>query len=104
RIPQPKAKAGRARPKLELFPFQPIERDFAFVVERGVRAGDIVRAAQSADRKLVTAVPVFDVYESPGIEPDKNSIAIAVTWQPREKTLTDAEIEAIAARIVAEVG
>jgi phenylalanyl-tRNA synthetase beta chain len=104
RIPQPKAKAGRARPKLELSPFQPIERDFAFVVERGVRAGDIVRAAQSADRKLVTAVTVFDVYEGPGIEPGKKSIAIAVTLQPREKTLTDAEIEAIAARIVAEVG
>jgi phenylalanyl-tRNA synthetase beta chain len=104
RIPQPKAKAGRARPKLELSPFQPIERDFAFVVERGVRAGDIVRAAQSADRKLVAAVTVFDVYEGPGIEPGKKSIAIAVTLEPREKTLTDAEIEAIASRIVAEVG
>jgi phenylalanyl-tRNA synthetase beta chain len=104
RIPQPKAKAGRARPKLELSLFQPIERDFAFVVERGVRAGDIVRAAQSADRKLVAAVTVFDVYEGPGIEPGKKSIAIAVTLEPREKTLTDAEIEAIASRIVAEVG
>ena len=89
---------------LELPPFQPIERDFAFVVERNVRAGDIVRAAQGAERKLVTGVSVFDVYEGAGIEPGRKSVAIAVTLQPRERTLTDAEIEAIAAKIVAEVG
>jgi phenylalanyl-tRNA synthetase beta chain len=69
-----------------------------------VKAGDIVRAAQSVDRKLVTSVDVFDVYEGPGIEPGKKSIAIAVTLQPRERTLTDLEIEAVAAKIVAEVG
>src|SRR5712692_173188 len=103
RIPQPKAKATRAKAVLELPAFQPIERDFAFVVERNVRAGDIVRAAQGADRKLVTGVTVFDVYEGAGIEPGKKSVAIAVTLQPRERTLTDAEIEAVAAKIVAEV-
>jgi phenylalanyl-tRNA synthetase beta chain len=104
RVPQPRAKATRARPGLELSPFQPIERDFAFVVERAVRAGDIVRAAQSVDRKLVTGVTVFDVYEGPGIEPGKKSIAIAVTLQPRERTMTDEEIEAVGAKIIAEVG
>ena len=104
RIPEPKAKASRAKPALELSPFQPVERDFAFVVERDVKAADIVRAAASVDRKLITAVSVFDVYEGPGIEPGKKSIAIAVTMQPREKTMTDAEIEALAAKIVAEVG
>jgi phenylalanyl-tRNA synthetase beta chain len=104
RIPSPKAKATRARPVLELSPFQPIERDFAFVVERAVKAADIVRAAQSVDRKLIAGVSVFDVYEGPGIEPGKKSIAIAVTLQPRERTMTDPEIEAVAAKIVAEVG
>jgi phenylalanyl-tRNA synthetase beta chain len=104
RIPPPKAKATRARAVLELSPFQPIERDFAFVVQRGVKAGDIVRAAQSVDRKLITGVNVFDVYEGAGIEPGKKSIAIAVTLQPRERTMTDQEIEAISAKIVAEVG
>ncbi len=104
RIPEPKAKATRAKPALELPPFQPVERDFAFVVERGVKAADIVRAAASADRKLITGVGVFDVYEGKGIEPGKKSIAIAVTIQPRDKTMTDAEIEALAAKIVAEVG
>jgi phenylalanyl-tRNA synthetase beta chain len=104
RIPEPKAKASRAKPALELSPFQPVERDFAFVVERNVKAADILRAASSVDRKLITGVSIFDVYEGPGIEPGKKSIAIAVTVQPREKTMTDAEIEALAAKIVAEVG
>jgi phenylalanyl-tRNA synthetase beta chain len=96
RIPEPKAKPTRAKPALELSPFQ--------VVERSVKAADIVRAAQSADRKLIVGVTVFDVYEGTGIEPDKKSIAIAVTIQPRERTMTDDEIESLAAKIVGEVG
>jgi phenylalanyl-tRNA synthetase beta chain len=103
-IPQPKARATRARPVLELSPFQPVERDFAFVVDRTVKAADILRATQSVDRKLITNVTVFDVYEGEGIEPGKKSIAITVTLQPRDKTMTDAEIDAVAAKIVAEVG
>jgi len=104
RIPEPKAKPTRAKSALDLSQFQPVERDFAFVVERNVKAADIVRAAQSTDRKLISGVSVFDVYEGPGIEAGKKSIAIAVTLQPRDKTMTDAEIEALAAKIVAEVG
>jgi phenylalanyl-tRNA synthetase beta chain len=91
------------KPKLSLPDFQPISRDFAFVVARDVAAGDIVRAAQGAERQLVAGVEVFDVYEGTGIEPGKKSVAIAVTLQPVEKTLTDTEIEAISAKIVAEV-
>jgi len=104
RIPEAKAKATRAKPALELSPFQPVDRDFAFVVERNVKAADIVRATQSADRKLITDVSVFDVYEGPGVEPGKKSVAVAVTIQPRERTMTEEEIEALAAKIVAEVG
>jgi phenylalanyl-tRNA synthetase beta chain len=104
RIPEPKSKPTRAKPALELSPFQPVVRDFAFVVDRTVKAADIVRAATGVDRKLISGVGVFDVYEGKGIEPDKKSIAIAVTMQPRDKTMTDAEIEALAAKIVAEVG
>jgi phenylalanyl-tRNA synthetase beta chain len=103
RIPEPKAKPTRAKPALELSPFQPVTRDFAFVVERGMKAGDLVRAAQNVDKKLITNVTVFDVYEGKGIDPGKKSIAIAVTLQPRDKTMTDEEIEAVAAKIVAEV-
>jgi phenylalanyl-tRNA synthetase beta chain len=103
RIPAAKQRPTRAKPMLELSPFQPVSRDFAFIVDRSVKAGDIVRAAQGADRKLITDVTVFDVYEGKGIDAGKKSIAIAVTLQPREKTLTDQEIEAVAAKIVAEV-
>ena len=102
-IPEPKAKATRAKPLLELSPFQPVERDFAFLVDTSVKAADIVRSAQNADKKLITNVSVFDVYEGKGIEPGKKSVAIAVTLQPREKTMTDAEIDALGQKIVAEV-
>ncbi|QOZ65135.1 phenylalanine--tRNA ligase subunit beta [Bradyrhizobium arachidis] len=103
RIPEAKKKPTRAKPLIELSAFQPVSRDFAFIVDRAVKAGDIVRAAQGVDKKLITGVNVFDVYEGKGIEDGKKSIAIAVTLQPREKTLTDQEIDAVAAKIVAEV-
>ena len=102
-IPAAKAKPTRAKPQLELSAFQPVTRDFAFVVETKVKAGDIARAAQNADKKLIAGVSVFDVYEGTGVEPGKKSVAIAVTIQPREKTMTDAEIDALGQKIVAEV-
>jgi phenylalanyl-tRNA synthetase beta chain len=103
RIPDAKAKPTRAKPMIELPAFQPVTRDFAFVVDAKVKAGDIVRAAQNVDKKLITNVAVFDVYEGANIEAGKKSIAIAVTLQPREKTMTDEEIETTGKKIVAEV-
>src|SRR5262249_13122711 len=103
RIPEAKKKPTRAKPVLELSAFQPVSRDFAFIVDRGVKAGDIVKAAQGVDKKLITDVTVFDLYEGKGIDPGKKSLAIAVTIQPREKTMTDQEIDAVAAKVVAEV-
>jgi phenylalanyl-tRNA synthetase beta chain len=104
KIPEGKAKATRAKPVLELSQFQPVTRDFAFVVDRAVKAGDIVRTALGVDRKLIAGVSVFDVYEGQGIDPGTKSVAIAVTIQPRDKTMTDQEIDALAAKIIAEVG
>jgi phenylalanyl-tRNA synthetase beta chain len=103
RIPEPRQKPTRAKPLLELSPLQPVSRDFAFIVDRSVKAGEIVRVAQGVDKKLISDVSVFDVYEGKGIENGKKSIAIAVTMQPREKTMTDQEIDAVGASIVAEV-
>jgi phenylalanyl-tRNA synthetase beta chain len=103
RVPDAKQRPTRAKAVLELSAFQPVSRDFAFIVDRGVKAGDIVRAAQGVDKKLITDVSVFDVYEGKGIDDGKKSVAIAVTIQPREKTLTDQEIDAVAAKVVAEV-
>jgi phenylalanyl-tRNA synthetase beta chain len=107
-IPVPKQKKGKsgggaARPLLSLSPFQPVHRDFAFVVEADVAAGDIVRAASGADKDLITDVSVFDLYEGEHVAAGQKSVAIAVTLQPVEATLTDARIDAVATRITAEV-
>jgi len=102
-IPAPKSKPTKAKSKLDLVELMPLHRDFAFVVDRSVKAGDILKAAQAGERNLVTQVNVFDIYEGKGVPEGKKSVAIGVTLQPREKTLTEAEIEAAASKIVAEV-
>lgn len=102
-LPPPKYRPTKMKPKLQLSEFQPVTRDFAFVVARDVAAADILKAAQGAERQLVAGIDVFDVYEGSGIDPDKKSVAIAVTLQPLGKTLTDAEIEDVSGRIVAEI-
>jgi phenylalanyl-tRNA synthetase beta chain len=104
RVPAPKARRqGTARPGLSLSPFQPISRDFAFVVAEAVPADKVVRAARAADKTLIAEVSVFDVFRGGGLGEGVKSIALAVTLQPLEATLTDAEIEAVSARIVANV-
>ena len=103
-LPVPKPRPTRVKPDLAISDLMPVSRDFAFVVDRGVRAADLLKAAAGADRALVTDVSIFDVYEGPELGEGRKSVAVAVTIQPREKTMTDAEIESIASRIVAEVG
>lgn len=100
---EPKKKATRTKAALELSPFQAVRRDFAFVVEKSVDAGSILKAAGSADRKLITAVNVFDVFEGASIGEGKKSVAIEVVIQPVERTLTDEDFEALTARIVGNV-
>ena len=103
-IPSPKKKASKARPPLDIVDLQPVHRDFAFVLDKDVAAADVIKAAESVDKKLVTSVTVFDVFEGGKLAEDgKKSLAIEVTLQPREKTLTDAEIDGVAAKIVASV-
>jgi phenylalanyl-tRNA synthetase beta chain len=80
-----------------------VRRDFAFVVGRDVAAARIVKAAEGADRRLISAVTVFDLFESEALGDGRKSIAIEVTLQPTERTLTEEEIESVAARIVADV-
>lgn len=96
--PQTKKKVS-AKPPLTLSPFQPVERDFAFIVDDGVESDSILRAARSAD-KMIGRIDVFDVYKGKGVEAGKKSVAIAVTIQPKDKTLTDSEIEAISKKII----
>jgi len=103
-IPPAKARPTKAKPKLERSEFMPVSRDLAFVVAESAAAGDILKAALAADRALIAAADVFDVYRGPGVPDGQKSVAIAVTLQPRERTLTDSEIEAAIAKVVAEVG
>ncbi|MFZ1103141.1 MAG: phenylalanine--tRNA ligase subunit beta [Hyphomicrobiaceae bacterium] len=102
-IPAQKRKS-LAKPPLEAADLLPVRRDFAFLLDAKVPSGDVVRAAFGADRKLIANVSVFDVFEGKALGEGKKSLALEVTLQPRERTLTDAEIEAVAQRIIAEVG
>ncbi|MEL6979216.1 MAG: phenylalanine--tRNA ligase subunit beta [Pseudomonadota bacterium] len=105
-IPAPKAKST-ARPALSLPDLQPVERDFAFIVSERTEAAAILRAARGANKKLITDARVFDVFEgakaAAQLGEGQKSVAISVTLQPTEKTLTNEEIEAVAAAVLAAV-
>ena len=107
-VPAPKAgkgKAGKgaARPLLELATLQPVHRDFAFVVDAGVAAEAVLRAVKGADKALVTDAALFDVFEGDAVGAGKKSLAVTVTLQPTEATLTDGEIEKISEKITEAV-
>jgi len=100
-LPEPKG-TTRTRPPLEAADLMPVRRDFAFVVDRSVTAEAIVKAARAAD-KLISEVTVFDVFEAGRLGEGRKSVAIEVTLQPRQRTLTDEEIEAVGKAVVAGV-
>jgi len=100
-VPEPRA--ARAKPPLHISVFQPIERDFAFVVDCGLPAETLLRAARGVDRKLVSEIRLFDLYEGAELSEGKKSIAITVVLQPQERTLTDAEIEGFSKRLITQV-
>jgi len=99
-IAEPKRR-HRAAPDLPAF--HPLRRDFAFLVDAAVPAEALLKAARGAERHLIAGVTLFDAYQGEKIEPGKKSLAVQVTFQPRERTLTDAEIEAACAKMVAAV-
>ena len=101
-IPEPKRKATRSKGALALSNLQAARRDFAFLLSSDVPAASVVRAAKGADRKLIRDVRVFDLFEGAALG-DNKSLAIEVTLQPTDRTLTDAEIEAVSAKVVANV-
>jgi len=99
-LPEPRRKPTRTKPALPLSSLMPLSRDFAFVVDKSVSAGTIIKAARGADKALITGVEVFDVYEGTHVGEGKKSVAIAVTLQPTDKTLTDEQIEKVSAAVV----
>ncbi|MBL4616560.1 MAG: phenylalanine--tRNA ligase subunit beta, partial [Robiginitomaculum sp.] len=101
-IPKPRSvKIGRAA--LTSHKLQVVTRDFAFIVTDDIAADALVRSAKSADKKLISAVDIFDVYAGKGIEDGHKSLAIEVSLQPVEQTLSEAEIEAVSQKIIAKV-
>ncbi|WP_456238824.1 phenylalanine--tRNA ligase subunit beta-related protein, partial [Sandarakinorhabdus oryzae] len=82
-------------------PLLPLTRDFAFVVDESLPADSLLRAVAGADKALIVGVSLFDRYAGPGIAPGKLSLAVEVTLQPTTATLTEAEIEAVSAKVVA---
>ncbi|WP_370322896.1 phenylalanine--tRNA ligase subunit beta [Oricola sp.] len=102
-IPESKRKATRTKAKLEISPFQMLRRDYAFVVEKDVTAATLVRAVSGADKKLITGVNVFDIFEGASLGEGKKSVALEVSIQPVERTLTDEDLEALSAKIVGNV-
>ncbi|MEZ5894081.1 MAG: phenylalanine--tRNA ligase subunit beta [Parvularculaceae bacterium] len=102
-IPEAKKKAAKTRPALDAPELLPLTRDYAFIVEETVAADALLKAVRAAEKKLIAAAALFDVYQGKGVPEGKKSLAVEVTIQPREKTLTDEEIEAISAKIIAQV-
>ena len=102
-LPKPKKKAGHARPLVKLSTFQPVARDFAFVVDAAVEAAQVLRAAKGADKALISDVRLFDVFVGGNLGDGKKSVAVEVTLQPFDRTLTDEDIEAVATKVVAAV-
>ncbi|WP_417231659.1 phenylalanine--tRNA ligase subunit beta [Brevundimonas sp.] len=100
-VPEPRGKGGKARGPANLANLMPLTRDFAFLVADGTASGDLVRAVTAADKALIAEVRVFDLYRGPGVPEGKASMALEVVIQPREATLTEAEIDALSAKIVA---
>ena len=103
-VPEPRGARSKARGPARLANLMPLTRDFAFVVENGKAVGDLVRAIAGADKALIADVSVFDVYRGAGVPEGMKSVALEVTLQPVEATLTEAEIEALSAKVVAAAG
>jgi len=102
-LPQRKIRRTSTGPALALSPFQPVERDFAFIVERHISAGEIIEAIRRAEKTLIKDVSVFDEFFGDAIGEGNKSLAISVTLQSDEKTLTDSEIEDVGQRIIEKV-
>lgn len=100
-LPVPKAKKGRAKPSLVISDYQAVQRDFAFVLDQSVTAEDIIRTVNGADKKLIQSVTLFDVYQGKGVENGQKSVALSVTLQARDRTLSEEDIDAVSKQVIA---
>ena len=92
-IPTPRQNNDKAKKKLELSAFQPVDKDMAFILNCDVKAADVIATAKTADRNHIADVRIFDVYEGENLPEGKKSLALSVTFQPKENTFSDQDIE-----------
>jgi phenylalanyl-tRNA synthetase beta chain len=101
-IPTPRSKSS-ARKALKMASLQPLYRDFAFVVDDGVAADQLLRAVRSGDKKLIVDAHIFDVYQGKGIAVGQKSLAVQITLQPIDVTLKDEDLEQISKSVITAV-
>lgn len=98
-IPARRGTGGFARSAYAPPALQAVRRDFAFLVDAGLAAGDLVRAVKNADKASIVAARLFDDFRGQGVPAGQKSLAIEVTLQPGDKSFTEAELKAIAERV-----
>ena len=101
-IPEARQKSA-SKPLLKISQFQPVKRDFALILDEGVEVENIIRAAKGSEKQMITSVQIFDVYQGKGVEDGKKSVALSVTLQPMDHTLTDSEIEGLSQKIISNI-
>ena len=98
-VPTPRSK-GKTKPALKVSDYQAVERDFAFLVDSTVSSATIIKALSAAEKQLITDIRIFDVYVGKGVDEGKKSVAIKVTLQAPDRTLSEAELTGISSAII----
>ena len=102
-IPESRKKIREARPKFEVSDYQKVVRDFAFVIDEKYSSGEIINLVKNIDKNLIKNVKIFDVYQGENIESGKKSIAFNVTLEPKNKTLSEKDIDQVSKKIISAV-
>ena len=102
-IPESRKKIREAKPEFIISDYQKVTRDFAFVIEEKFSSGEIISLVKNIDKELIKMVKIFDIYQGENIESGKKSIAFNVTLEPKNKTLSDKDIEEISKKIISKV-
>ena len=102
-IPVSRKKIREVKPQFIVPDYQKVIRDFAFVIDEKFSSGEIISLVKSIDKDLIKSVKIFDIYQGENIESGKKSIAFSVTFEPKDKTLSEDDIENVSKRIISTV-
>ena len=102
-IPESKKKIRETKSQFIISDYQKVVRDFAFVIEEKYSSDEIVSLVKNIDKELIKTVKIFDIYQGENIESGKKSIAFNVTFEPKNKTLSEEDIEQVSKKIISEV-